>query len=76
MDSPDWLWRLWSTVVNPLHEFILKVLDHDVRQIIGYTNENLLDVTMVFILNFKIIEGKKNNVSYSLISLFILEKLL
>lgn len=76
MDSPDLLWRLWSTVVNPLHEFILKVLDHDVRQIIGYTNENLLDVTMVFILNFKIIEGEKNNVSYSLISLFILEKLL
>lgn len=37
VDSPDWLWRLWSTVVNPLHEFILKTnevnqgdaLEHD-----------------------------------------------
>ena len=25
MDSSELLWRLWSTVVNPLHEFILKV---------------------------------------------------
>lgn len=33
VDSPDWLWRLWSTVVNPLHEFILKVLNHVNKQI-------------------------------------------
>lgn len=50
VDSPDWLWRLWSTVVNPLHEFILKVLYHDNWQITVYTCTNAILLAMVLTL--------------------------